>query len=372
MSKVLSVPYLNIKRAHQSIMLQLKNSLVNVIDNGWLALGPQVESFEKNYAKFSGVKYAVGLANGLDAIIISLMALGIKLGDEIIVPSNTYIATLLAISRVGAVPVLVEPYVDTYNIDTNKIEKAIKKKTKAIIPVHLFGQACEMDEIMKIARKYKLFVVEDNAQSQGAAFNKNMTGSFGQINATSFYPGKNLGALGDGGGVTTNSKILRDEVFKIRNYGSRKKYFNDIKGYNSRLDEIQAAFLNIKLKDLDINNKKRQEKANFYLKNLNGVGDLILPKTAIGATHVYHVFAIRTKKRDMLKNYLAKNKIDTIIHYPVPPHLQKAYRELGYKIGSFPIAEELAKTSLSIPIFPEMTNSEQEYVIKTIKEFYAR
>ncbi|TXI33638.1 MAG: DegT/DnrJ/EryC1/StrS family aminotransferase [Niabella sp.] len=366
------VNYLDIERAHSLILPELKNALEKVIKSGWLILGKELEDFEKKYAKFSGTKYAVGVANGLDALILSLMALEVGDGDEVIVPSNTYIATLLAISRVGAKPILVEPNKETYNIDPIEIERKISKNTKVIIPVHLFGQVAQMDAIMKIARKHKLFVVEDNAQSHGATYERKMAGSFGHINATSFYPGKNLGALGDGGMITTNNKSLYEKVILIRNYGSKIKYYNEVKGYNSRLDELQAAFLKIKLIHLKSNNKLRKEKADKYISELKNIGDIILPLTHPDSTHVYHIFNIRTKKRESLKKYLDQNRIGNLIHYPVPPHLQKAYAELGFKKGDFPIAEELASTSISLPIYPELSNDEQNFVILKIKEFYEK
>ncbi len=368
----MKINYLDIKRAHNFILPELNNSLEKVIKSGLLILGKELEGFERKYAKFTGTKYALGVANGLDALILSLMALDVKEGDEVIVPSNTYIATVLAISRVGAKPILVEPNKETYNIDPMEIEKNISKKTKVIIPVHLFGQVAQMDAIMKIAIKHKLFVVEDNAQSHGAKYMNKMAGSFGHINATSFYPGKNLGALGDGGMITTNSKSLYEKVKIMRNYGSKIKYYNEIKGYNSRLDELQAAFLKIKLNYLKSNNKLRKMKADKYLSELKNIGDIILPMTDSNSTHVYHIFNIRTKKRDSLKKYLDQNKIGNLIHYPVPPHLQKAYAELGFKKGDFPIAEELASTSISLPIYPELTDNEQNFVILKIKEFYEK
>lgn len=369
---MIKIPYLDIKKAHDPIMKDLQKSLSAVIDQGQLVLGNNLLNFEKKYATFSGTKYSLGVANGLDALILSLLALGIEKDDEVIVPSNTYIATFFAITRVGGVPVLVEPNKETYNIDVTKIEEKITKKTKAILPVHLFGQISEMGEIMKIARKHKLLVIEDNAQSHGSSFDGKIAGSFGAINATSFYPGKNLGALGDGGAITTDNLTFCNKIKVLRNYGSKEKYYNDVIGYNSRLDELQAAFLSIKLGKLKGNNKKRQILAKKYIKSLSGVGDLIMPKTADKCSHVYHVFTIRTKKRDALRDYLTSQSIATVIHYPVPPHLQKAYAHLGYKKGDFPIAEELADISLSIPIYPEMSEREQDYVIKNIKQFYAK
>jgi dTDP-4-amino-4,6-dideoxygalactose transaminase len=370
MENKLKVPYLNLAKTYKILRPDLQRAFFRVIDSGITMLGKETKSFEARYAKFSSTRYAVCVGNGLDALTISLRALGISAGDEVIVPSNTYIATLVAVSRLGAIPVLVEPKIDTYNIDPNKIEEKITKKTKAIIPVHLFGQACEMDKIQKIAKKYKLFIVEDNAQAHGAKYNKKSTGSFGDLNATSFYPGKNLGAIGDAGAITTNNKEYAEKVMLLRNYGEKTKYVNEIIGYNSRTDELQAAFLNLRLKSLSQYNKRKNIIANIYLTELNGVGDIILPKIAERGTHVYHVFCIRTKFRDKLKIYLEKNGITTLIHYPIPPHLQKAYNFLGFKKGSFPIAEELADTSLSLPIYPEMTLNEIKYVIKKIKEFY--
>ncbi len=366
------VPYLNLAKNYSLIEKDLYQAFGKVLKSGYVVLGNEVKEFEKEYAKFSSVKHAVGVGNGLDALILSLTTLGIGEGDEVIVPSNTYIATLVAVSRVGAKPVLVEPRKDTYNIDPEKIESAVTGKTKAIIPVHLYGQACEMDEIIKIAKKHNLFIIEDNAQSHGAMYKGKKTGSFGDINATSFYPGKNLGALGDAGGITTNNSNLYKKTLSLRNYGEKEKYLNDYLGYNSRLDELQAAFLRIKLKNLNKFTKRKQDIAKKYINELKSVGDLIMPQVHKNSTHVYHVFCIRTKKRNDLQKYLSENGITTLIHYPIPPHLQKAYKFLGFKRGDFPIAEELAKTSLSMPIYPEITDIQLKYVISCIKEFYKK
>jgi dTDP-4-amino-4,6-dideoxygalactose transaminase len=271
------------------------------------------------------------------------------------VPSNTYIATVLAVSYVGATPVFVEPNIETFNIDVEKIEAAVTKKTKAIMPVHLYGQACQMDKIQELAVKYNLFIVEDNAQSQGASYNGKMTGTFGHVNGTSFYPGKNLGALGDAGAVTTNDEELANKIRVLRNYGSNKKYFNETIGYNMRLDELQAAFLSVKLKQLAKWTAQRQEIASYYNEFLKDILGLTLPKTAENATHSYHLYVIRTNNRNALQKRLADNGIGTMIHYPIPPHLQKAYFHLGYKRGDFPIAEELADTVLSLPMWPGMS-----------------
>lgn len=368
----MKVSYLNLNKSYSLITKDLTKAFKKVIQSGIMVHGKELESFEELYANFSSVKYAAGVGNGLDALVIALCALGISKEDEVIVPSNTYIATLIAVSRVGATPVLVEPKIDTYNIDFRKIEKAITSKTKAIIPVHLFGQAVQMDKILKIAKKHKLFVVEDNAQSHGTKYKGKVTGSFGDINATSFYPGKNLGALGDAGGITTNNKDYYHKAVLFRNYGEKKKYYNDVIGFNSRLDELQAAFLKVRLKNLSKNNKRKKEIAKFYLENLKGVGDLVLPVTEEGSTHVYHIFCIRTKHRDGLQKFLSEKGITTLIHYPIPSHLQKAYAHLNFKKGSFPIAEELAETSLSIPIFPEITKKELDYIVASVKDYYKK
>jgi dTDP-4-amino-4,6-dideoxygalactose transaminase len=295
---------------------------------------------------------------------------GINSGDEVIVPSNTYIATWLAVSFLGAKPVPVEPIIDTYNIDPDKIEAAITEKTKAIIPVHLYGQACKMDRIMDIAQRNNLKVIEDNAQAQGAMFNGKLTGSFGDINATSFYPGKNLGALGDAGAITTNNDNYAHRARRLRNYGSDKKYYNKEIGHNMRLDELQAALLSVKLKYLREWTNQRQQIAAWYDESLNGVGDLILPKVAPNATHVYHLYVVRTNRRDELQKYLTVNGIGTLIHYPVPPHLQEAYNDLGYKKGDSPIAEAIAETCLSLPIWPGMAHDEVGQVSLTISKFF--
>ena len=339
-------------------------------DKGYYVLGDSVKQFEKEYAAFNETKYAVGVSNGLDALHISLQTLGVGQGDEVIVPSNTYIATVLAVTIAGAHPVLVEPDKLTYNIDPLNIKKAITSKTKAIIAVHLFGQACDMDEIMKIAFHHNLFVIEDNAQAHGATWNEKPAGSFGQINATSFYPGKNLGALGDAGMVTTNDEGLSQKALLLRNYGSAKKYYNELIGYNMRLDECQAAFLSVKLKYLQQWTKQRQLIATLYDDAFQTTGDLILPFKAKDATHVYHQYVVRTKKRNELQQYLHNNGVQTLIHYPVPPHLQEAYSSLGFKEGDLPLAEELANTSLSLPIWPGMTKEEINYVIVSVKDFF--
>lgn len=356
---------------HSTIKAEMQEAFSSVYDSNWFVLGKNVEHFEKMYSLFNDVKFAVGLSNGLDALHLSLKIVGIQEGDEVIVPSNTYIATWLAVSFLGAKPVPVEPDMSTYNIDFKNIEQAITAKTKAIIPVHLYGQACEMNAIMDIARMHNLSVIEDNAQAQGAMYKGMLTGSIGDINATSFYPGKNLGALGDAGAITTNNEIYSKRAKTLRNYGSEKKYYNDEIGYNMRLDELQAAFLSVKLKYLRQWTSERQRIAGLYDQALGNINGLILPRIAPNATHVYHLYVIRTDKRNELQEYLKSNNIDTLIHYPVPPHLQKAYEGLGYQKGDFPIAETLANTCLSLPMWPGMTDEMIEKICNHIIAFYS-
>lgn len=339
-------------------------------DSALYILGNKVNAFEREYAGFNEVKNCVGVSNGLDALHLSLLALNIGDGDEVIVPSNTYIATVLSISFTGAVPVFVEPNLKTYNIDPGNIENAIGIKTKAVMPVHLYGQCCEMDVIVEIAKKHSLFVIEDNAQAHGAKYNGKYAGSWGNINATSFYPGKNLGALGDAGAITTDDDYLADKVRILRNYGSKEKYFNERIGFNKRLDECQAAFLSIKLRYLQGWTNERQMIAEWYSNELKGVGDLILPWIANNASHVFHIYMIRSKRRDELQKFLNGVGIATLIHYPVPPHLQTAYKHLGHKENDFPIAEEIAKTCLSLPIWPGLRFDEVRFIADSCKLFF--
>lgn len=367
----MTIPFLDLKKINQSYEQELTAELKSVINSGWFIMGNKLSEFEKNYAEFNSSKFCVGLGNGLDALILSLKALNIGKDDEVIVPSNTYIASWLAISYVGAKVVPVEPRIDTYNINVDLIEEKITSKTKAIMPVNLYGQAAELDKIMLIAKKHNLFVVEDNAQAQGAVCNGKLAGSYGHINGTSFYPGKNLGALGDGGAITTNDSELAAKVKILRNYGSQEKYYNEIKGYNSRLDELQAAFLNIKLKNLVSENEERVTIAQNYLKQLSGVGDLVLPVLANGCTSNYHLFIVRTSQRTELQKYLQENGIGTVIHYPVPPHKQKAYIEYNFDKDQFPIASLIADTCLSLPVFPGMMEEQINYICDKVKLFYA-
>lgn len=367
----MNIPFLSFEETNKRINDELKNEFQSFIDSGWYILGSRLQRFEEEYSQYSNTSFCVGVANGLDAIIIALKALNIGEGDEVIVPSNTYIATWLAVSYVGATPIPVEPKIETYNINPGLIQEKITSRTKAIIPVHLYGQCCEMDAIMEIANKNKLYVIEDNAQSQGATYNNKVSGSFGNINATSFYPGKNLGAFGDAGAITTNDEKLEQRVKVIRNYGSQKKYFNQEKGLNSRLDELQAGLLSIKLKHLNFWNSQRIKIAELYTIGLKENKNIILPILANNASSVYHLFVIRTEKRDELQKFLSEQGIGTLIHYPLPPHLQEAYTELNYKKGDFPIAETIANTCLSLPIYPGLDPEQINYICNKINLFYA-
>ncbi len=344
-------------------------AFTRVYDSQWYVLGNEVEQFEQEYASFNQVAHAVGVANGLDALVLALRALGIGPGDEVIVPSNTYIATWLAVTQVGATLVPVEPDPATSNLDPNGIGVAITPRTKAIMPVHLYGQACRMPEIMALATEHGLFVVEDNAQAQGAAFAGIPTGSFGHVNGTSFYPSKNLGALGDAGAVTTNSAELAQKVRVLRNYGSQQKYYNEALGYNSRLDELQAALLRVKLPELPRWTQQRQQIAAWYDQHLANIPQLRLPIIADGATHVFHQYVVHTPFRAELHQHLTSLSIGVQVHYPLPPHLQQAYQSLQLPAGSFPVAEELAATCLSLPMWPGMNEAQVQAVAGAIRSF---
>lgn len=366
------IPFLSFEHINAMIKPQLMQAIERCIDSQWYILGKEVEAFEKAYASYNQTNFSIGVANGLDALHLSLLALDIKKGDEVIVPSNTYIATVLAVSYTGATPVLVEPDPKTYNIDPKKIKTAITSKTRAIMPVHLYGQACEMEEIAEIAKTHNLYIIEDNAQAHGAAFKGKLTGSWGHANGTSFYPGKNLGALGDAGAVTTNDEKIAARLKRLRNYGSDKKYYNAEVGYNSRLDEMQAAILSVKLPLMQQCTEDRQTICQRYNTLLADLPQLTLPYTHPEATHVYHLYTIRTAKRDQLQAYLQEKGIGTLIHYPVPPHLQEAYKSLSFKKGDFPIAEEIAETTLSLPLFIGMTQAQTEEVSHHIHQFFER
>jgi len=344
--------------------------MTRVYDSEWFVLGEEVLQFEQQFAAFNEVAYCVGVANGLDALALSLRALSIGPGDEVIVPANTYIATWLAVTQVGATPVPVEPRATTSNLDPTKLAGALTPRTRAVLPVHLYGQACEMGPLMAFAQQHGLYVVEDNAQAQGAAYAGKPTGSFGQANGTSFYPTKNLGALGDAGAITTADGELAEHLYMLRNYGSAQKNHHVIAGYNSRLDEMQAAILRIKLPLLSAWVHQRQQIAAWYDKHLASITDLRLPVVAPGATHVYHLYVIHTPYRDALQQHLAAQGIGTAQHYPVPPHLQPAYAGLNLPAGQFPITEELARTCLSLPLWPGMTEEQVVAVASAIAGFH--
>jgi len=364
------LPFQSFKYHKEIYEEEIIKAIKCVIKSNQYVLGKELQNFEVSYSHLTGVKFTVGVGSGLDALVIALKSLNIGPNDEVIVPSNTYIATWLAVSMVGAKIVPVEPRESSSNINPDLIEENITDKTKVIVPVHLYGQSCEMEQIMKIANKYNIYVVEDNAQSQLAKYKGQTTGSFGHINATSFYPTKNLGALGEAGAITTNNEGLAKFVKQYRNYGSDIKYVNNIKGINSRLDEIQAAILNVKIKYLKKITKERVRLANKIIQSLNGIKEINLPISNTNFENVYHIFNVRTKYRDELANFLMEKGIVTSIHYPIPPHLQKAYLDLDFKIGDFPIAEKLAKESLSLPFFPGMTNNQIDYLVSQINSFF--
>lgn len=368
----MKIPFANFKAMHNPLKQRMVQAFEEVYDSNWFILGERVKKFEEDYAAFNHTKFALGISNGLDALHIALRTLHIGSGDEVIVPSNTYIATALAVSYTGATPVFVEPDLNTYNIKAAQIESAITGKTKAIMPVHLYGQCCEMNAIMDLAANRGIHVIEDNAQAQGATYLGKQSGSFGSLNATSFYPGKNLGALGDAGALTTNNEVFYQEAMKLRNYGSAKKYIHETIGFNMRMDECQAAFLSIKLEHLPSWNQQRQQIAAWYNQYLASIEEISLPVVAAEATHVYHLYVIRSKERDALQQYLRQQGIGTLIHYPIPPHLQQAYHTLKFTQGSFPIAEEIANTCLSLPLWPGMTEQEVQFVAAAIQSFFTR
>ena len=346
---------------------EFEEKALNVLRSGWYVLGNEVNLFEAEFANYVGSKHCVGLASGLDALWIAFRVLGIGTGDEVIVQANTYIASVMGITINGATPIFVEPD-EYYNIDASKIEEIITDKTKAILVVHLYGQASNMKPIMELAKKYKLRVVEDCAQSHGAKFNDKTTGTFGDVGCFSFYPSKNLGAFGDAGAIVTDDPQLAEDVRIFRNYGSEKRYYNRVVGTNSRLDEIQAGLLRVRLSHIrELENEKIQI-CTRYLNEINN-SDIILPKTRDGATHIWHQFVIRTARRNELIKYLEDKGIGTIIHYPIPPHLSEAYSYLGYKKGAFPITEKYADTVLSIPLYNGMTGDELDYIIEAVNEF---
>ncbi len=367
-----SIPLLDMKSPYLELKDELDEAYFRVMKSGWYILGEEVEAFEQEFGQYCGVKHCVSVGNGLEALHLILRAMKIGTGDEVIVPSNTYIATWLAVTYCGATPVPVEPIEGSANLDPDKIEAAITPRTRAILPVHLYGQLAEMDRIQAVAQKHNLAVVEDAAQAQGAHHRDRMAGTWGDATGTSFYPGKNLGAFGDAGAVLTNDEQLAAQVRVLRNYGSRQKYHNEVQGYNSRLDPIQAAFLRVKLKHLDAWNERRAAIAAQYLGELQAGAGLILPSIAAHASPVWHQFVIRHPRRDELQAYLNAQGIGTLIHYPIPPHLSEAYQGLGLGEGSYPIAEGLAKTVLSIPMGPHLSSEDAWQVAQAILAFTAQ
>lgn len=361
------VPFLDLKAGYYELKEELDAAFRRTMESGWYILGKEIETFEEEYAEFCGVKYCVGVSNGLDALHIILRAMNIGAGDEVIVPGNTFIGSWLAISYAGARPVPVEPDPETYNIDPKRIESVITTRTAAIMPVHLYGQPADMDPILEIARRHGLKVIEDNAQAQGGVYKRHRTGSLGHAAGTSFYPGKNLGAFGDGGAVTTNDSALAERIRILRNYGSKKKYYNELKGFNSRLDELQAALLRVKLRKLDEWNNRRRIVARQYIEALGGLREIELPFVPDWANPVWHIFVIRHPKRDALQQRLIDAGITSLIHYPVPPHLSAAYGDLHLPKGSLPITERLADTLLSLPIGPHLTNADCKEVIDCLR-----
>lgn len=362
------IPFVSFLPMEKELNNDIREAFERVFSHSWYIEGEEDKAFEKAFAEYCGARYCIGVGNGLDALMLSLKALEIGEGDEVIVPSNTYIATALAVTYVGALPVFVEPDIRTYNINPELIESAITDHTRAIMPVHLYGQACDMDPIMDIARKYGLKVIEDCAQAHGATYKGQKVGTFGDTAGFSFYPGKNLGALGDAGAVITNDKKLADKIRALGNYGSDYKYHHIYKGNNSRLDELQAAFLSVKLPHLDRMNNERRRIAKIYTEEINNT-KVIKPYVNPDCIPVWHIYGIRSEERDALEKHLSDNGVRTNKHYPIPMHLQECYEELNYKQGSLPIAEEISRTELSLPLFYGMTEEEIRYVIDKVNEF---
>lgn len=358
----MEIPFLDLKEPYQELHEELDEAYKRVMNSGWYLLGAELKGFEQEFAAYCGVKYCVGVANGLEALHLVLQAWNIGPGDQIIVPSNTYIATWLAVTHTGATPVPVEPDERTYNIDPNRIEAAITGKTKAIIAVHLYGQPADIDPIRVIANKYGLKILEDGAQAHGAEYQGSKVGNLGDAAGISMYPGKNLGAMGDAGVVTTNDARIAQKVKILRNYGSERKYYNEVIGFNSRLDELQAAFLRVKLRKLAEWNDRRRKFVKQYMLELKDKAAILLPYVPEKVNPAWHLFVIRSKERNKLKKELEDKGISTLIHYPVPPHLSKAYRSFGWKKGDFPIAETLADEVLSLPIGPHMSAEQVRYV----------
>jgi dTDP-4-amino-4,6-dideoxygalactose transaminase len=365
-----TIPFLNLGHSHDLLSDAIHDAFNRVYDRGWFVLGREVESFEREYGDYSGVPCCVGVGNGLDALTLALKSCDVGPGDEVIVPAHTYLATWLAVTRAGATPVGVDADPATCNIDVSRVSERVTDRTRAIIPVHLYGQPCNMTRLDEISRQFGVPIIEDNAQGHGAMWRDKKTGSFGLVNATSFYPTKNLGALGDGGAVTTFDHDKANFLRIARNYGLTDKTRMPVQGMNSRLDELQAAFLRAKLLYLDQWNEERRRLAAIYLSNLQDVGDLTLPLADKEGVHVYHLFVIQTNFRDALRAHLKNCGIETLIHYPVPPHLQEAFSGAGYRRGDFPQAERLAETVISLPLWMGLRDSQVERVAEAVRAFF--
>lgn len=369
MSRAEHIPFLALAACHEELQLEIEAALLGVARSGLYVLGPEVDSFESEFAAYCGAEHCVGVGNGLDALRVALLALDVGPGDEVIVPSNTYIATWLAVSQCGATPVPVEPDKATFNFDPLLIEAAITPRTRAILPVHLYGHPADLDPIFAIARRYGLRVLEDAAQAHGARYKGKRIGAHGDVVAWSFYPGKNLGAIGDGGAVTSNDAEIAERVRLLRNYGSRVKYENEVRGFNSRLDPLQAAVLRVKLRYLDEWNSRRAILAKRYSERLDGLG-IVLPRVSVWGDSVWHLYVVRSGERAELQCQLSEAGIGTLVHYPIPPHLQNAYSDLGYAEGDLPIAESMAREVLSLPISPHLSHEEQDQVIAAVRDLY--
>lgn len=364
----MKIPFVTFLPMEKELNNDLRDAFERVFTRSWYIEGVENEAFEKAFSEYCGTQYCIGVGNGLDALMLALKALGVGKGDEVIIPSHTYIATALAVTYVGAKPVFVEPDIKTFNIDSALIEKEITKRTKAIIPVHLYGQACDMDPIMELAEKYNLYVIEDCAQAHGATYKGQKVGTFGDAAGFSFYPGKNLGALGDAGAVVSKTKDLAVKIRALRNYGSDYKYHHIYKGNNSRLDELQAAFLSVKLPHLERMNVERRRIAKMYTEGIRNP-KVVIPQVLENCVPVWHIYGIRCAERESLEKYLNNKGIGTNKHYPIPMHLQKCYRDLNIPKGALPIAEEISKTELSIPMYYGITDEEVKYVIDSINSF---
>ncbi|RJR24517.1 DegT/DnrJ/EryC1/StrS family aminotransferase [Candidatus Microgenomates bacterium] len=365
----MNVSFIDFKREYLEIKEEIDNAVNKVLESGWFVLGKEVEAFEKEFASYCGVNYCYGVNSGTDALYLSLRALGLNPKDEVIIPVNTFIASALAVSQLGAIPVFVDVDEKTGNIDPAKIEKKIGYATKAIMAVHLYGQIADMKEILTLAKRHQLLVIEDACQAHGATYEGKKAGGFGDIAAFSFYPTKNLGAYGDAGAVVTKNDQLAEKIKLLRNYGQKEKYYHEIKGVNSRMDELQAAILRVKLRYLDAWVKKRREIVARYNRQLADL-PLTLPKEKENRFHSYYLYVIRTAERDALMGYMKEKGIGALIHYPAPLHLQRAYRELKYKDGDFPLAEKFCKEIISLPLYPQIKEEEVDYVCQSIRSFF--